>query len=170
MQMYTYNISIILQITVSVAGHLCELQLHLKKFYEIKNDRGHKLYEWAREFTFAGINNPKQIVKFTPEALQGLERQLVQSCLKKPVEDFLSCDDWEYDALIAVFEWQSKKSEKDELFQIRSEFYDHKLPPKVVSEDEEPINKAFRLSGENKHEEAYAAYEEALTICRNTKR
>lgn len=36
------------KVNTVVSGHLCEIQLHLGSFFELK-DGQHKVYEWARE-------------------------------------------------------------------------------------------------------------------------
>lgn len=39
-----------------------EFQLHILMFYVIKHDKGHVLYEWAREFTIQGITTTEDIL------------------------------------------------------------------------------------------------------------
>lgn len=36
------------KVNTVVSGHLCEIQLHLRSFYKLK-DGQHEVYEWARE-------------------------------------------------------------------------------------------------------------------------
>jgi tetratricopeptide (TPR) repeat protein len=144
------------------------LQLHLKKFYALKNDRGHKLYEWAREFSFAGINKPEQNFKHTPEACQALERKLALSLLDQPIEMAFRLLKWELESLGSVLVLQRKFNENNELSLICNKFLDSVRVSNIVRDDETPIEKAWRLCNEKKYEEAYSAYEEALAICRET--
>jgi hypothetical protein len=70
---------------------------------------------------FAGINNPVQIMKHTPEAMQASERKFLNSLLQKSPEKILSDGDWEYLSIMYLLQYQAKYDDCMELRQIKLE-------------------------------------------------
>jgi hypothetical protein len=125
--------------------------LHLRGFYDIKNERGHKVYKWAREFAFAGINHPNQIMKQT---LGALEKKLLDSLLKKSPEKILSDGDWEYKALMDLLQLQAKNDHCMELRKIGLESNTLRYENDSIGVATSLNNIAGLLYNQGKHAEA----------------
>ena len=51
-----------MKLNVVVNGHLCEIQLHLRSFYELKTGQP-KVYEWARDLNVTKEMIPEDLFK-----------------------------------------------------------------------------------------------------------
>jgi tetratricopeptide (TPR) repeat protein len=63
-----------IKLNVAFDGHVCEIQIHLKKFFSLKNQRGHDLYDKIRVLKVAGaLNAADFIVGLPPDFLESLD-------------------------------------------------------------------------------------------------
>jgi hypothetical protein len=55
------------------SGHLVEIQLHILVFYVIKQEFGHKIYEWSRKFAVAGVTSADDVLsELSPKLLKDM--------------------------------------------------------------------------------------------------
>jgi len=74
------------KLNVRVQGHVCEVQLHLEAFYNIKKHGGHTTYKWAREFAFSGITSTEQILALARGPAECAERLLLEHLERATLE------------------------------------------------------------------------------------
>lgn len=61
-----------IKLNVVVEEHICEMQLHLRSFYELKPGQ-HKVYEWARDLNVTvGISHRDLVKDLSPEIMQDM--------------------------------------------------------------------------------------------------
>lgn len=62
------------KLNAAVNGHLCEIQLHLQSFYELKSGQ-HKVYEWARDLKVCAEIDANHLFKnLSPEITDDMIR------------------------------------------------------------------------------------------------
>lgn len=54
-------------VNLMVDDYICELQLHIGDYYNIKTEHGHSQYTWARNFAVSVITDPWQIFEYSDE-------------------------------------------------------------------------------------------------------
>eukprot|EP00746_Dinoflagellata_sp_MGD_P026392 gnl/MRDRNA2_/MRDRNA2_162207_c0_seq1.p1 gnl/MRDRNA2_/MRDRNA2_162207_c0~~gnl/MRDRNA2_/MRDRNA2_162207_c0_seq1.p1 ORF type:complete len:816 (+),score=176.27 gnl/MRDRNA2_/MRDRNA2_162207_c0_seq1:361-2448(+) len=66
-------------------GHIIEIQLNVAMFYLIKQESGHKIYEWSRKFDVQGITSAEDVLnELTPRLLKEMA-QVAKENLEKSV-------------------------------------------------------------------------------------
>jgi hypothetical protein len=78
-----------IKLNVEVDGHVCEIQLHLKQFYSLKNEKGHDLYNKIRTFKIEGALDASDLIVGMPhEFLESLdcilEMEYASAKMKEP--------------------------------------------------------------------------------------
>ena len=81
-------------------GIIAEIQLHVRPFYELKQNVGHKIYSWIRRFDIYGMTSPdimltyRQVLSVTLTLLYRLYytvRTAILYCTDCTVRDVAHC-------------------------------------------------------------------------------
>jgi hypothetical protein len=85
-----------IKVNVAINDHVCELQIYLKHFFNLKNEKGHDLYNKIRSFQIEGALNPNDLIVGQPlsffECLECILGMDVESNGTKLVKDSPVCN------------------------------------------------------------------------------